>query len=105
MTDVKRVGEAITRLQSLEKQRVVYISDGSSGGDKVGAALAFARIMNPALQALLTDFQHGLNMAEMMNKKLQTGPMDKLVDAILTVPTPMSHDRLTELLSKISEVD
>jgi hypothetical protein len=41
--------DALARLHELRRMRVIYVSDGSPGGDKVAHLLAFAQAVIPDL--------------------------------------------------------
>jgi hypothetical protein len=105
MPNIARAQEAKERLENLRSQRFVYISDGSSGGEKVGQALAAFRVIVPALEALVADYISALNMAEMLKKDLPDSQMDALIESICEIPPVMTQDRLSQLFARISEVD
>ena len=49
--------DAIDRLEELEKKKVLFISDGTSGSMKVSALLAFTEKTIPTLRKLLEHWE------------------------------------------------
>lgn len=48
--------DALRRLKELEQMRVVFVSDGTPGGDKVAALVAFAQAVIPDLERALESW-------------------------------------------------
>lgn len=101
--------QAIERLEELAAKKLIYISDGSSGGDKVAELLAFTRGALPALMDLLVEWRSVMEQVGMYpeeNRWVIADKMMELATAMLQRPTGCgSSGGAAQFLKALEDLD
>lgn len=96
---------AINRLEELAAKKLVYVSDGTSGGDKVAELLAFAQGSLPALMDLMVEWRQVMELVGLYPEENRWAIADRMMELATAMQKRPSSEGLSSFLKTLEALD